>query len=196
MSTHKSIIAVIFMFFTLAIAGHQANAHCDRENGPVAVAAKKSLKTGDFTDVAIWVGQEQEDELRKKFRHSRSVYQKGGESKALAEQYFMETAVRLHREAEGMPFTGLKPAVPAARDIRVAEKALETGNLDPVMQLFSDKMEEEATEWFDKAMEAKEKKDQGVAAGREWVDHYVKYVVYLHKLYQTIEKGPPHGVGE
>ena len=134
--------------------------------------------------------------MRKKFSHSRSVYQQGGESKELAEQYFMETAVRLHREAEGMPFTGLKPAGPAARDIRVAEKALETGNLDPVLQLFSDKMEEEASKWFEKALEAKKNKDQSVAAGREWADTYVKYIVYLHKLYQTIEKGPPHGVGE
>lgn len=47
-----------------------------------------------------------------------------------------------------------------------------------------------------RAMEARKDKDQSVASGREWVDQYVKYIGYFHKLYQTIEKGPPHGVGE
>jgi len=189
--TFTALTLILGMFIV-----QPAKAHCDRENGPVAVAAKKALKTGDFSKVAIWVGKQQEEELRKKFLHSRKVYQSGDESRQLAKQYFMETAVRLHRQAEGMPYTGLKPAKPAARDIQVAEKALETGNLEPVMQMFSNTMQQEAHKWFEKALKAKANKGKSVEAGREWADLYVKYIVYLHKLYQTIEQGPPHGVGE
>lgn len=196
MQRTKTIIAAIAILMAMGLFTTKSYAHCDRENGPVAVAAREALKTGDFSKIVIWVGEEQEEELKKKFRQSLAVYQKGGESKELAEDFFMENSVRLHRAAEGMPFTGLKPAQPNPPDIAAAEKALKTGNFDPVVNLFSEKMEEKTSEWFQKAMEARKDKNQSVESGREWVDQYVKYIVYLHKLYQTIEKGPPHGVGE
>ncbi len=196
MQRTRMIITAIIVVLAMGLFSTESYAHCDRKNGPVAVAAKEALKTEDFSKVVIWVGEAQEEELKKKFRQSLSVYQKGGNSKELATNYFMETAVRLHRAAEGMPFTGLKPAKPAAQDIQVAEKALKSGNLQPVLDMFSDAMEEESRVWFQKALEAKNNKDKSIEAGREWVDKYVKYIVYLHKLYQTIEKGPPHGVGE
>ncbi|MDD2285429.1 MAG: DUF6448 family protein [Paludibacter sp.] len=195
-SNLQKVLPVVFVSLFLLLFASPASAHCDRENGPVAVDAKEALETGDFSKVAIWISENQEEELRNKFKQSLSVYNKGGESKELATEYFMSNTVRLHRAAEGMPFTGLKPAQPAANDIQVAEKALETGNLDPVMDMFSSKLEEEAQKWFQKALEAKKNKDESVEAGREWADKYVKYIIYLHKLYQNIEAGPPHGVGE
>lgn len=196
MKSTKAIIAVTAILMAMSLFNTKSYAHCDRKNGPVAVAAKEALKTEDFSKVVIWVGEEQEEELKKKFNESLSVYQKDGDSKELAKEYFMETAVRLHRAAEGMPFTGLKPAQPAAKDIKVAEKALKTGNLDPVMDMFSNKLENKTQKWFQKALKAKKNKDNSVKAGREWTDMYVKYIVYLHKLYVKIEQGPPHGVGE
>ena len=196
MQRTKIIIAAIALLMAVSLFNTKSYAHCDRKNGPVALAAKEALRTQDFSKVVIWVGEEQEDELRKKFRQSLSVYQKGGDSRELAKEYFMSTTVRLHRAAEGMPFTGLKPAGPAAKDIQVAEKALKTGNLDPVMEMFSSKLEDESQKWFQKALEAKKNKNESIEAGREWADMYVKYIVYLHKLYQKIEQGPPHGVGE
>lgn len=192
----KTVITAIALLLALGLVITESYAHCDRKNGPVAKAAKEALKTGEFSKVVIWVGEDQEEELKKKFQQSRSVYQKEGASKALAKEYFMETAVRLHRATEGMPFTGLKPAKPAAKDIQIAEKALRTGDLDPVMDMFSSKLEDKAQKWFQKALEAKKHKDKSIEAGREWTDKYVKYIVYLHKLYKKIEKGPPHGVGE
>jgi len=39
-------------------------------------------------------------------------------------------------------------------------------------------------------------KGENVEAGREWVDAYVKYVIYVNGLYKTIQAGPAHGVGE
>lgn len=171
-----------------------ALAHCDRENGPVAMAAKEALKAGNFDRILIWVGEEQEQELREKFQQSLQVFNTGGNAAELAEKYFMETAVRLHRAAEGMPFEGLKPASPNPPDIKAAEKALETGNFEPVKELLCRALEKESMKWFEKARASAENKEESIAAGREWVDHYVKYIVYIHKLYQTIHAGPPHGV--
>mgnify|MGYP006896876401 CR=1 FL=1 len=194
--TGKSILSgnLILMVLLFMFSTQNLTAHCDRENGPVAMAAKEALKTGDFEKIVIWVGEEQEQELEEKFRQSLAVYKQGGEAEQLSKQFFMETAVRLHREAEGMPFTGLKPASPNPPDIEAAENALETGDLDPVITLLSNKMEKETSISFQKAIEAKKNKEQGIASGREWVDNYVKYITYIHKLYQVIEAGPPHGV--
>lgn len=183
---------VLLMF--LLLLNENAMAHCDRENGPVAMAAREALQTEDINKILIWVGEDQEQELRKKFEQSLEVHRKGGNSADLAEKYFMETAVRLHRAAEGMPYEGLKPASPNPPDIEAAEKALETGNFDPVKQLLCSALEEESSKWFGKARTSAENKDESIAAGREWVNDYVKYIVYIHKLYQTIQAGPPHGV--
>ena len=192
----QTIIPIVLVSLLLVFSVFPASAHCDRENGPVAVAAKEALKTGNLSKVAIWIGEEQEEELRNKFRQSLSVYRKGGKSKELATEYFMSNTVRLHREAEGMPFTGLKPASPNALDIGIAEKALETGDIDPLQTLLKEELEKETSKWFQKALEAKKNKDKSVEAGRQWVDSYVKYIIYSHKLYQKIKAGPPHGVGE
>ncbi len=93
--------------------------------------------------------------------------------------YFMETAVRLHRAAEGMPFTGLKPASPNPTDIEKAEKALVTGNIDPLQTLLKEELDNETSKWFKKALEAKKNKGKSLEAGRRWVDSYVKYIVIL-----------------
>jgi len=171
-------------------------AHCDTESGPVAVDARKALETGEFVAVAIWVGEEQSEELRSAFEQSLPVYQMGGKARELAEKHFMETAVRLHRQAEGFPYTGLKPAQPLPPDVATAERALDTGDLKPVSKLLEAALEKKLTALFDQARKAREKKDEDLAAGREWADAYVKYVIYVHGLYETIQAGPKHGVGE
>ncbi len=191
----RKLVQRILLTLTLVLfATGEILAHCDRENGPVAKAAREALDTGEFERIVIWVGQEQEQELQEKFRQSLAVYQKRGDAEELAKKYFMETAVRLHREAEGMPYTGLKPAAPNPPDIEAAERALETGNLEPVTDLLSEKMQEEVSRWFRQVLDARKNKENTISAGREWVDNYVKYITYIHKLHQTIEAGPPHGV--
>lgn len=49
---------------------------------------------------------------------------------------------------------------------------------------------------FEKARTAGQDKDKSLKAGRKWADAYVKYVIYVHGLYKTIQAGPAHGVGE
>ena len=193
--THRALLVIIAIAL-IGLAGGVAWAHCDTESGPVAKAAIKSLQTGEFATVAIWVGEEQSGELHSAFEQSLPVHQMGGKAQVLAEQYFMETAVRLHRRAEGFPYTGLKPAQPLPADVAAAEHALETGELKPVSKLLEAELEKKLAALFAEARKARENKDKNVAAGREWADAYVKYVIYVHGLYKTIQAGPEHGVGE
>jgi len=169
-------------------------AHCDTMSGPVAVAARKALESGDIKLAQIWVGESQDKELKERFRECLSVRKMGGQAKELADKYFIETVIRLHRRAEGMPFTGVKPAQPLPPDVAAAEKALETGNIEIVTDLLNEQIKAGVQKWFDQAMQAKKHKDEGIEAGREWVDAYVKYVVYVHGLVLQINAGPQHGV--
>jgi hypothetical protein len=195
MSIHK----IIYASLVLAIVGvsvfvARVYAHCDTMSGPVAVAAGEALESGDIEFVQIWVGQSQEKELRERFRECLSVHKMGGQARELADKYFIETVIRLHRQAEGMPFTGVKPAQPLPPDVATAEKALETGDIKIVADMLSEEIKSGVQKWFDQAMQAKEHKDESVEAGREWVDAYVKYVVYVHGLHLQINAGPQHGV--
>lgn len=192
---HKTAYTSILTLLLILGFSFSSQAHCDRVNGPVAVAAKQALETGDISQALIWVGEQQAEELRTKFKQSLRAYTNGEASRQLAERYFMETTVRLHREAEGMPYTGLKPAQPSSKDIQTAEKALESKNLSPVTDLLSEEIRNKTTELYQHAMKAKKNRHQSVEAGREWVNAYVKYIVYVHKLYQKIQAGPAHGVG-
>lgn len=180
----------------LALPG-TASAHCDRLDGPVATAAREALETGEFEQIAIWVAPEQETELREVFDRSREVRALGEEARHLADRHFIETAVRLHREAEGKPYTGLKPAgQPLPPDLEAAEQALETGNAAPLVDLMTRRMEENITRWLEKARAARENRSASVAAGREWVDAYVRYITYVHGLYGKIQAPPAHGLSD
>ena len=50
-----------------------------------------------------------EPEGRAVFDKALAVRVLGGTAKELADQFFFETVVRLHRRSEGEPYTGLKP---------------------------------------------------------------------------------------
>lgn len=172
-----------------------ASAHCDRVNGPVAQDALEALQKSQIEPVAIWVGPEEMIELEEAFKESLAAYKMGGDAKKVAERYFMSTAIRLHRMAEGFPFTGLKPAKPLPKDIALAEKALKTGELKPVTDFLAKEMEEQTERLFQQTLKKSEGKDESIEAGREWADAYVKYVIFVHDLYKRISSGAPHGIG-
>ncbi len=49
----KSLSRTFLLLMVLLFWNQKAVAHCDRENGPVAVAAKEALKTGNFDRILI-----------------------------------------------------------------------------------------------------------------------------------------------
>src|SRR5690606_6191987 len=102
-------VAASLALAALVLPG-DAFAHCDSMDGPVVVAAQQALETGELEPMLIWVRAEDEAEVRSAFDRVRRVRRQGGEAAALADRYFFETVVRLHREGEGASYTGLKPA--------------------------------------------------------------------------------------
>lgn len=55
------------------------------------------------------------------------VRAKGPEAQELADQYFLETLVRLHSAGEGAPYTGVKDE-PVEPIIALADKVLAAGS--------------------------------------------------------------------
>jgi hypothetical protein len=74
----------------------------------------------------------------------------GSAAREVADLYFFETAVRLHRVGEGAPYTGLKPAgLEEGPVIPVAEKAIKTGSPDESVWMLTDTLEREVRHRFD-----------------------------------------------
>ena len=88
----------------------RALAHCDSLDGPVIQAARRALDARDPALALPWVQAEDEPEIRAAFTRTQAVRGLSTEARTLADLYFFETLVRLHRAGEGEPFSGLKPA--------------------------------------------------------------------------------------
>ena len=84
--------------------------HCDSLDGPVVQAALRALDADNVDLVRPYVHESGEAELRQAFDLSRKARAQGPEAREVADRYFFETAVRIHRTGEGAAYTGLKPA--------------------------------------------------------------------------------------
>ncbi len=191
----KKLLVVAIVLGGLALGPLTAQAHCDSVDGPVATTAVKALETKNVNLILPYAPAEAEAEITAAFEQALVVRAKGPEAKALADRYFMETVVRLHRAGEKAPYTGLKaagrdfgPAIPAA------EKALDTGKVAPLVELLSHHVEHGIAEHFEHArhkMEASKAPTSGagVAAARERVSAELGFVGYVEGLYQATKGG-------
>ena len=174
-----------------------ALAHCDTLDGPVIIKAREALAKGDVNIVLPWVAAEKEGDLREAFELAAAVRGKGPKEKELADRYFFETLVRIHREGEGAPYTGLKPAgLDLGPAIPAADKALETGDPGPLLKLINEKVHTGIHKYY---MEARAKKGHAghtVEAGRAYVQAYVPYLHFVERLYNDATTPIAHGAGE
>jgi hypothetical protein len=172
-----------------------AHAHCDTMSGPVIADAKKALDTGNIDLVLKWVPPQDEAEIKKAFEQTRAVRKQSAEAKTLADNYFFETLVRVHRAAEGAPYTGLKPEEEKVDPaIAMADEALENGSADPLLSAMTGEVSAGIRDRFNKAAEAKKHMNESVKAGREYVEAYVDYTHYIEKLHLAAAgKVPSHG---
>lgn len=186
------IIGVMILFVSAS-----AWAHCDTLGGPVIKAAEKALETNDVNPVLIWVQKKDDGEIKKAFEKTIAVRRLNPQAKDLADKYFFETLVRIHRSGEGMPYTGLKPAdTDLGPAIPAADKALEDGKLEPVVKLLTDEMHKGLHENFKHAIDKKKYDKDNVDKGREYVEAYVKYVHYVEGIYEAAKKSEnAHGEG-
>ncbi len=176
-------ISVLALLFCLPAVIY---AHCDGLDGPVVTAAKNALESGNVNPVLIWVQKKDEQTIKDAFNSTLAVRKLDPKAKDLADSYFFETLVRVHRTGEGAPYTGLKPS---GRDLGPAvpagDKALEDGKLEPLAKLLMQTIEKGLHEQFEQAMSRKKFKADDVEAGREYIEAYVKYIHYVERLYEA-----------
>jgi hypothetical protein len=113
----------------------------------------------------------------------------------LADRFFIETAVRLHRLGEGAAYTGLKPAgIDFGPAIPAAEKALETGETAALEELLIEEVRHAIRERFARAdahMAAlrEPKTHQDVAAARARVSAELGFVAFVEGIHVAATTG-------
>lgn len=172
-----------------------ALAHCDTAGGPVIPEARLALDAGDVTPVLKWVRSDYEAAIRDAFAKTLKVRAQSLDAKELADQYFIETLVRLHRAGEGAPYTGISDA-PVAPIVSMADKALAEGSADDMIAKINAHMAEAIREKFERAVKAGKVKDESVEAGREYVEAYVTYMHYVEGIHDAILSSGGHHAGD
>ena len=164
------------LFSLLILSSNVTFAHCDSMDGPLITDARKAIGQNNINFVLKWVQPKNETEIKDAFKLMMKVRGFSADARALAEKYFFETLVRIHRAGEGVPFTGVKPSgTPIDEKILAADKSIETGNLSPLNGKVSEKDQAELTERFKKVMSLKNFDVNNVDAGREYIEAYVQF---------------------
>jgi hypothetical protein len=176
-------IMVLLIGLGWLVPASRVDAHCDTMDGPVVKTAQAALEKGDVTSVLKWIEPQREAEVREAFQKTVAVRGLGKEAKDLADKYFFETLVRLHREGEGAPYTGLKPAGAVEPIIAASDKALDTGSVDALTKEITRLVTEGIRHRFTETREKKKHADESVAAGREFVEAYVEFTHYVERLH-------------
>jgi hypothetical protein len=181
-------LAILLLSGAVFLRPQGVQAHCDGMDGPVVKAAQKAFETGDANPVLIWVQKKDEGEIKKAFQKTLAVRKLNPQAKELADMYFFETLVRIHRAGEGALYTGLHPA---GRDlgaaIPAADKALENGKIEPLVKLLTEAMQTGIREQFKQVIAKKKFGKDDVSAGREYVKGYVEFIHYVERIYEAAQ---------
>lgn len=191
----KSILLFPIFLITLALTPLSAQAHCDAVDGPVATTAIKALDTRNVNLILPFAPVQAEPEISAAYEQALVVRGKDPEAKALADRYFMETVIRLHRAGEGAPYTGLQPAgADFGPAIPAAEKALEAGKMDELVALMADQVTRGIVDRFTDAVAhhsapAEPATAAEVAAARERVSAELGFISYVEGIHLATEGG-------
>jgi hypothetical protein len=182
-----SLVAVAALGAALSFAT-PASAHCDGLDGPVVAAARNALEAGNANPVLIWVQPQDEAEVRRAFAEAIAVRKLNSQAREMADRYFFETLVRLHRAGEGAPYTGLKPAGrnlgPA---IPLADKAVAFGSDSELAEFISKEVEHGVHERFAELQMKRNFRPDDLAGGRAYIESYVTFVHYVEGLHKAAD---------
>ena len=165
-----------------------ARAHCDTMDGPTVADGRRALETGNANHALKWVDEHHEAELAAAFDLARRVRGLGDDARELADRYFLETLVRLHRAGEGEPFTGIKPSgVPIDDKVAAADRCVAERSLTPLEALVSADELPELRERFEQVLATRDFDADDLAAARAYI---AAYVGFFH-----LAEGEEHGHG-
>lgn len=170
--------------------------HCDSLDGPVVDAAREALATGNVDLILPFVPGDGETELRDAFDLAVKARAMGGEAAEVADRWFFETAVRVHRAGEGAPYTGLKPAgLDVGPVIPAAERALAAGSPDELAALLCDTMRDQVEHRLAHAIAVKPAAGATVAEVRQYVEASLGLQVWSHAAYRQLLADPHQHLG-
>lgn len=186
----KGLASAILVFIFTVFTGFQSYAHCDSYDGPVIKDALTALKTNNVNPVLKWISENQGKEIISLFHKTVKLKKGDKEVYSIVEKHFLETLVRLHRETEGEPYTGLKPAGSVTPIIKMADQSLEKNNVNVLSSELTAHIEKVVKEKYEKAISLSKVKDESVQKGREYVAAYVDYTHTLEGIHAILEHGP------
>jgi hypothetical protein len=170
--------------------------HCDALDGPVVTAARQALNAEDVAMVLPYVPATATAEVEDAFARTVKARTQGPEARDVADRWFFETVVRLHRAGEGAAFTGLKPAgLDVGPVIPVAERVIETGDVEPLVDLLTGIVRAEAEHRFAHLKELERGASDSVEAARDHVSAMLGLQVWSHKL-ALAAHAAAHGDGD
>jgi hypothetical protein len=175
----KHFLFFILTMISLLLTINWVFAHCDTMDGPVVKDAKMAIEKNNVNYVLKWVGAADEKEIREAFALVMKVRPLSADARLLADKYFFETLVRVHRAGEGMAFTGVKPSgTPIDERILAADKSIESGNLSALEKMVPENQRPELRERFKRVNSLKNFDVNNVKAGREYIEAYVQFFHY------------------
>lgn len=171
--------AAFLVAMTLVLVPMAASAHCDTMDGPTVADGYKAIETGNVNYILKWVPQDDEQEMTDIFDLAMKVRELSPEAKELAEKYLFDGLVRMHRAAEGVPFTGVKPSgTPIDEKVMAADEAIVSGDLSKLEAMMEEEKLPELRERFERVMLMKDFDVKDVGAGREYIEAYVMFFKY------------------
>jgi hypothetical protein len=185
----RAILAFALIALFMLAGSIPASAHCDSYDGPVIQDALKALESNDVDLVLKWINREQEQEIISLFSKTHSLRNGDKEVYAIVEKHFFETLVRLHRETEGAPYTGLKPAGTTKNIIQLSDQALESNDVDDLLEKLNSHIGKVVREKYSKVAALDKIKNESPEQGRQYVEAYVDYTHTLEAIHDIIEQG-------
>lgn len=188
----KSIFTLSLIAFFSLISIQPAAAHCDSYDGPALLDAEKALETNNVDLILKWINSDMESEVVPLFHKTYSLKNGDPEIYKIVKKHFYETFIRLHREMEGAPFTGLKPAGTTAQITVMSDKALETGDFDSLLKALNKHINSVLIEKFDKTEALYKVRNNSVEQGRAYVKAYVDYTHSVEAVHDILLGGGGH----
>lgn len=189
---YKTIFPIVLLFFFMIFGSLPVSAHCDSYDGPTINDAVKALETNNVHLVLKWITPEQEKEIIPLFKKTYSLKTGDKEVYAIVEKHFFETLVRLHRETEGAPFTGLKPAGTTKKIVQLSDHALESNNIEDFLVKLNTHTGKVIKEKYEKVAALEKVKNDSPEKGREYVEAYVDYTHTIEAIHDIAEQSGVH----
>jgi hypothetical protein len=175
----KSVLILLLFFLCVSLFSF---AHCDYRYGPVVKAAKEALANNNVNFVLIWVQQKDEKELRNAFIRTMEVRGASKKVQELADEYFFETAVRLHRTGEGETYAGIRDQALDAYLLKAAS-AIERKSADSLYFDLTLRIQQALDKHLLAVLTSSSYDVNDLKAARAYITHYTNFLHFLEGAY-------------